>query len=346
MHGRNPVCFRWPDLQELAPALMQVGFSGSLGPYFHLHPRFQVGDNATSNPYIVRYSREDLLRILRLTARQLTAWEKAGLVAAAESYSFFDLLQIKKVRDLCARKVRPAVIRESLAAMQKQAAGMENPLLETGSFNAGRRVAFRHEGRVFEPIAGQFMFDFASSDNLVTRSSIAVVKQAPEPKDVTELFARGIALEEDPTTQTQAIAVYQAVLERDPEHAAANINLGTLYYNRQDYALAEKHYRIAIGIDPRYALAYFDLGNVLDETGRVMEAIQAYNTALQLAPTYGDAHYNVALAYEKIKQPRKALQHWQAYVRLDTVGPWAVHARNQIKRILQADGLKLVRLPN
>ena len=280
---------------------------------------------------------------MRLTARQLAAWEKAELVAAAESYSFFDLLQIKKVRDLCARKVRPAVIRESLAAMQKQAAGMENPLLEAGSFNAGRKVAFRHEGKVFEPIAGQFMFDFAPRDNLITRNSIAVVAPAPEPKDVSELFARGIALEEDPTTQTQAIAVYQAVLEQDPEHAAANINLGTLYYNRQDYALAEKHYRVAIGIDPRYALAYFDLGNVLDETGRVMDAIQAYNTALQLAPTYGDAHYNVALAYEKIKQPRKALQHWRAYVKLDTVGPWAVHARNQIKRILQADGLRLVR---
>jgi tetratricopeptide (TPR) repeat protein len=294
----------------------------------------------------VRYSRADLLRILRLTARQLAAWEKAELVAAAESYSFFDLLQIKKVRDLCAHKVRPAVIRESLAAMQKQAAGMENPLLEAGSFNAGRRVAFRHEGKVFEPIAGQFMFDFAPRDNLVTRNSIAVVKPSAEPKDVTELFARGIALEEDPATQTQAIAVYQAVLDQDPEHAAANINLGTLYYNRQDFALAEKHYRVAIAIDPRYALAYFDLGNVLDETGRVMEAIQAYSTALQLAPTYGDAHYNVALAYEKIKQPRKALQHWRAYVRLDTVGPWAVHARNQIKRILQADGLRLVRSPN
>ncbi len=294
----------------------------------------------------MRYSRADLLRILRLTARQLAAWEKAELVAAAESYSFFDLLQVKKVRDLCARKVRPAVIRESLAAMQKQAAGMENPLLEAGSFDTGRRVAFRHDGKVFEPIAGQFMFDFAPRDNVVTRSPIAVVRPATEPKDVSELFARGIALEEDPSTQTQAIAVYQAVLEQDPEHAAANINLGTLYYNRQDYALAEKHYRVAIGIDPRYALAYFDLGNVLDETGRVMEAIQAYNTALQLAPTYGDAHYNVALAYEKIKQPRKALQHWRAYVKLDTVGPWAVHARNQIKRILQADGLKLVRSPN
>jgi tetratricopeptide (TPR) repeat protein len=95
-------------------------------------------------------------------------------------------------------------------------------------------------------------------------------------------------------------------------------------------------------VDSRYALAYFDLGNVLDETGRVNEAIQTYATALQLAPTYADAHYNLALAYEKMKEPRKALKHWRAYTRLDTTGPWAVHARNQIKRILQSDGLKLV----
>ena len=105
---------------------------------------------------------------------------------------------------------------------------------------------------------------------------------------------------------------------------------------------AEQHYRRAIEVDPRYALAYFDLGNVLDETGRVVEAIQTYQAALHLAPTYADAHYNLALAYEKIKEPRKALKHWQAYVKLDSTGPWATHARNQAKRILQSDGLKLV----
>jgi tetratricopeptide (TPR) repeat protein len=291
---------------------------------------------------VYRYSRADLLRILRLTARQLAAWEKAELVAAAESYSFFDLLQIKKVRDLCAQKVRPAVIRQSLDAMQKQAAGMENPLLEAGSFSTGHRVAFRHEGRVVEPIAGQFMFDFSARDNVVASTAISIAKPGPIPADVAGLFAQGIALEEDPNTQVQAIAAYQRVLELDPEHAAAHINLGTLHYNRQDYTLAEKHYRAAVAVDPRYALAYFDLGNVLDETGRVTEAIQAYNTALQLAPTYGDAHYNVALAYEKVREPRKALKHWRAYVKLDTSGPWAVHARNQIQRIMQADGLRLV----
>ena len=289
-----------------------------------------------------RYSRADLLRILRLTARQLASWEKAELVAAAESYSFFDLLQVKKVRDLCARKVRPAVIRESLQAMQKQVAGMENPLVEAGSFTTGHRVAFRHQGKLVEPIAGQFMFDFSPLEKVVMSSPISTPRPESPSSDVNELFARGIALEEDPNTQAHAIAVYQKVLELDPAHAAAHINLGTLYYNRQEYPLAEKHYRQAIEVDQRYALAYFDLGNVLDETGRVPEAIQTYNTALQLAPTYADAHYNLALAYEKIKEPRKALRHWRAYVKLDTTGPWAVHARNQIQRILQADGLKMV----
>jgi tetratricopeptide (TPR) repeat protein len=288
-----------------------------------------------------------LLRILRLTARQLAAWEKAGLVAAADSYSFFDFVQIKKVRDLCARKVRPAVIRQSLEAMQKQAAGMENPLLEAGTFSTGHRVAFRHDGKVLEPIAGQFMLDFVPQDNVVAAKPTPVIPPPQVlPGNAADVFARGVALEEDPGTQTLAMAAYERVLELDSQHAAAHINLGTLHYNRQDFALAERHYRAAIAIDPRYALAHFDLGNVLDETGRVQEAIQSYNTALQLAPTYGDAHYNLALAYEKIKEPRKALKHWRAYVKLDTAGPWAVHARNQIKRILQADGLKIVARPN
>jgi tetratricopeptide (TPR) repeat protein len=292
---------------------------------------------------VYRYSRADLLRILRITQRQLAAWERAGLVATAESYSFFDLLQVKKVRDLCAEKVRPGMIRQSLLAMQKQAAGMENPLIEAGAYRTQHhRIAFRHQGKLLEPIAGQFLMDFSPEEKVVASKASPVPKPAPM-ENVAELFARGISLEENPATQSAAMDCYLKVLELDPAHAAAHINVGTLYYNRQEYQGAESHYRAAIEIDPRYALAYFDLGNVLDETGRVAEAIQTYKTALQLAPTYADAHYNLALAFEKTREPRKALMHWQAYVKLDTTGPWSVHARNQIQRILQADGLKLVR---
>jgi tetratricopeptide (TPR) repeat protein len=292
---------------------------------------------------IAVYSRADLIRILHITPRQLANWERNGLITSAEAYSFSDLLELKKVRDLCAMSVRPATIRQSLEAMRQQASGMAKPLLEAGALGAGkRRVAFRHDGKLFEPIAGQFLMDFASREKVVTTTPVPTPEPSIREREAAACFARGIALEEDPATQGEAIAEYHRVLAIEPDHAAAHINLGTLYYNRQDFSLAERHYRQAIESDPRYALAYFDLGNVLDETGRVQEAIQTYKTALQLAPTYADAHYNLALAYEKLREPRKALKHWQSYVKLDTTGPWAVHARSQIKRILQADGLRLV----
>jgi tetratricopeptide (TPR) repeat protein len=285
-----------------------------------------------------RYHREDVLRILRITARQLAGWEKAGLFPIKDAYSFFDLLQIKKLRDLRAKRVRPAVIRDSLRAMQQQVAGMENPLLEAGTFATRSRVVFRHQGAAVEPIAGQFVLDFTERQ-VVEQPNIRAFRAAETAAD---FFNRGVALEEDPKTQDEAIDSYKKCVDLDPRHAAAYINLGTLYYNRHDYVLAERYYRKAVEVDPRYALAYFDLGNVLDETGRLPDAIHAYESALVLAPTYADAHYNLALAYEKAREPRKALRHWQAYARLDSMGPWAIHARNQIKKILAGETLKVV----
>jgi len=286
-----------------------------------------------------QFCRADVLRLLRISAKQLAGWQRTGLVPVCEIFTWNDLLQAKKVRDLLAKRVRPAVIRQSLQAMQKQVAGMENPLLEASTYSVGSRVAFRHSGQTVEPITGQFLMDFAPSGTVV---STAKIKPIAKFENVSELFAHGVRLEEHPSTHDEAIRTYQQVLEREPNHAPAHINLGTLYYNRQDFGACERHYRQAVAADPRYALAYFDLGNVLDETGRIAEAVNAYKTAIRLAPTYADAHYNLALAYQRLRQPRQALPHWRTYVKLDKSGPWAVHAHNQIARILEADKLKIV----
>jgi tetratricopeptide (TPR) repeat protein len=286
----------------------------------------------------MRYHRADVLRILRITGQQLAQWQKAGLVSDGDFFSFFDLLQLKKIRDLRAKRVRPAVIRASLQAMQKQVAGMENPLLEAGSFPAGARVVFRHQGQAVEPTTGQLYMDFEPVGRVVSTK----IKPMQVAETASEFFARGVSLEEDPASQQEAIEAYQSVLALESLHAPAHINLGTIYYNRREFQLAEQHYRKAIEVDPRYALAHFDLGNVLDETGRLAAAVEAYKAALALAPTYADAHYNLALAYEKLHEPRRALRHWRAYLKLDTLGPWSTHARNQVRRILNADKLKVV----
>jgi len=290
-----------------------------------------------------RFCRTDVLRILHVTPRQLSGWQRAGLAPITDEFSFFDLIQLKKVRDLRAKRVRSSVILEALVAMRKQVAGMENPLLEASAFSVGNRVAFRHDGRSVEAVGGQYLMEYDPVGSVVS------VKVRPiTPSDsAADLFARAVALEEHPSTHDEAIDTYHRVLQIEPGHPAAHINLGTLYYNRQDFVSAEKHYRSAIKSDSRYALAYFDLGNVLDETERIQDAIAAYKTAIQLAPTYADAHYNLALAYQRQRQPRLALEHWKAYARLDRIGPWSVHARNQIARILEGDKLKLVfRRPN
>jgi tetratricopeptide (TPR) repeat protein len=293
---------------------------------------------------MTRFGRADVLRILHITAKQLAGWQRAGLAPISDDFSFSDLLQIKQVRDLRAKRVRPAVIRESLRAMRRQVAGMENPFLEASALSVGGRVAFRHQGHLVEPVAGQYVLEFGQTGAVLSAAAVASGKVRPIARgdSVNELFARGVSLEEHPSNHDEAIKIYLQVLELEPGHAAAHINVGTLYYNRQDFASAETHYRAAVQADSRYALAYFDLGNVLDETGRFDEAVAAYKTALQLAPTYADAHYNLALAYERLREPRRALRHWTAYVRLDRSGAWSVHARKQISRILETDKLKLV----
>ena len=275
--------------------------------------------------------------MLRITPRQLAGWERAGLIAISENYSFYDLLQLKKLSELRSKKVRPAMIRASLDAMQRQVSGMENPLLEAGVFSRGSRLTFRHGGRELDPLAGQFLLSFDRPKIVEARTAQPRVAQT-----ASELFVAAVAMEENPARQQEALATYKRVLEVDPKHAAACINLGTIYYNQQNYREAENHYRRAVEIDPRYALAFFDLGNVLDETGRLSEAVDAYRSAIAIAPNYADAHYNLALAYERLRKPRKALTHWRAYVRMDPVGAWSNYARGQMQKILENEKLRIV----
>lgn len=297
----------------------------------------------TTTTPVKHFSRQDLARILHLPERQIVNWEKVGLMAASEHYSFADLAHARSLRELLASRMSARSIRNSVAAMQK-VAGMRNPLRETSSERRGSRLIFRHSGAWIDPQTQQLAFDFQ-------QSGLALVKPDPttmirvevgQAQRAQELFLQAVQLEEDPLTVSQAAELYLKVLENYPRHAAASINLGTIYYNQRRFQEAEQRYRYATEVDPEYALAFFDLGNVLDELQRLPEAIAAYQRAIVLVPEYADAHYNLALAYERQGHRRKALRYWLSYVRMDPVGPWATHARSQARRILASEKLSIV----
>ena len=302
-----------------------------------------VQDGANRDIHVTRYSRQDVIRILHLQVRQLVAWERAGLISASEDYSFEALSQLRKLRDLQATtRISAKSIRASVDAMQR-VAGMRNPLSEASFVRRGSRLSFRHGGALVDPLTQQLAFDFETSPARQLRVVGACGDfAARQVVELQAMFVQAVRLEETPATIPQAMEMYQSILAIRPVHAQALINLGTIHYNLREYVEAERFYREATVADPEYALAFFDLGNVLDELQRLGEATSAYQKAVALVPQYADAHYNLALSYERQGQRRRALRHWLTYVRLDPVGPWANHAKEQARKILNTEKLSII----
>ena len=290
---------------------------------------------------MTRYSRQDVLRILHLRARQLTAWEQAGLIPANEQYSFEDLAQLRTLRALRATRITAKSIRASVEAMRK-AAGMCNPLIEASAVGHGSRLPSATAGRWSIRVTQQLAFDFDAAPSRQL-SIVGAPARMPCRPDVQEMFQRAVQLEEDPATIPEAAEIYR----RDPRPppglspprpSTSAPSTTTCASSRWPSSF----YRRATEADPDYALAFFDLGNVLDELKRLPDAIAAYQRAIALVPQYADAHYNLALAYERQGHRRRALRHWLTYVRLDPVGPWANHAKAQAKKILSTERLSIV----
>ena len=287
------------------------------------------------------YSRHDVLRILQISSRQLQGWERAGLIPQQEAYTFQDLGSLRTLRALREEEVSAASIRHSIVAM-KAVAGMANPLVEASLVRTGTRLAFRCDGAMVDPIRRQLLFDFERCERQADEVGPALLRRpaVANPRGIQDLFLAAVQAEETGEKQ-KAIALYEEIMQRDTAYAPAYINLGTLYFHMREFQQAEELYRRATEKDPGYVLAFFDLGNVLDELERPDESIAAYQRAVALSPRYADAHYNLALAFERKGDRRAALRHWQAYIRLDKDGPWAEHARGQIRKLLGREKLAI-----
>jgi len=249
---------------------------------------------------------------------------------------------LRTLRSLREDDVSAASIRHSVSAM-KAVAGMKNPLVEATVVRNGSRIAFRHLGAMVDPIRRQLIFDFdrAGQKNAVAEAVLALAVPSTASLRVQQDQFLAAVQAEEAGDKSRAVQLYTEILKADPTYAAAYINLGTIYFHLRQYGRAEELYRKATEADPGYVLAFFDLGNVLDELERLDESIEAYRHATELAPRYADAHYNLALAYERKGERRSALKHWQEYVRLDRSGPWADHARIQIRKLLGREKLSI-----
>ena len=282
------------------------------------------------------YSRADVRRQFGISARQLRTWERQGLIPAAKSYSFSDLIALQTLIKLSENHIRPRQIGRALESLREKLDWVKQPLSELRIVSDGKKIAVHLAGQKMEGISGQILFDFEAA-------GLGGVKSFPDRKpavnrmrEAESWFQKGLDLEETGAPIEQAMEAYRKVLELNPGAAGALVNLGTIHYRQRQFPEAERYYMEAIVADPSYPLAQFNLGNLYDEQGRLKEAFEYYRRTLELNPNYADAHFNLALLCERSNDLLKAVHHWKAYLKLDHSGQWAEIARRQLERLRQA----------
>lgn len=117
------------------------------------------------------------------------------------------------------------------------------------------------------------------------RAFDAALARAPGPTQshAQARFNRGVVRAMQGRTG-DAIRDFAAVLEADPAHAAAALNLGELHRRRGDYESGLAVLSDAVRRHPDVAPLRVNRGNVLKAVGRLQEAEAEYGEAVRLAP--------------------------------------------------------------
>jgi tetratricopeptide (TPR) repeat protein len=289
------------------------------------------------------YSREEVRRLLDISASLLRSWEKQKFVHSTGSFTFSDLLALRTLVELRESKIPPAQIRKALDALRKRLSDVSNPLTELKIYSQGKKIQVLFEGQRMEPISGQLLLDFDAAE--IKKLLSFPHKSSKEPgagekhksrREAEHWFEKGLELEQTGAPMQQIVEAYQKASEIDRTSAGALVNLGTVYFNARNWREAERYYRKALEVDSEYALAHFNLGNLFDERGNRSEALSHYLAALRIHPSYADAHYNVALLYQSIGQPLNAVRHWKLYLKLDPNSSWATIARRELGKLKES----------
>jgi tetratricopeptide (TPR) repeat protein len=81
----------------------------------------------------------------------------------------------------------------------------------------------------------------------------------------------------------KAFDCFTSSLKHNPRHLEAHYNLGNMYFEVNDFRLAQIHYEMAVEVDPSFANAYFNLALVQAINNELKSAIASLTRYQELA---------------------------------------------------------------
>jgi tetratricopeptide (TPR) repeat protein len=227
-------------------------------------------------------------------------------------FSFQDLLVLRSAHELRAREIPPRKIMRALKQLRAKLP-TEMPLTGLRLTAVGTDVAVRDRDGLRGAETGQLLFDFEIAPE---RGAVRFLDPAAATgdDDSEDVFAQAESLE--PIDASLAEAAYRRVLELDPEHAHATINLGALLCEAGRAKEAVALFDTAVARGLRDPLIHFNRAIALEDLQDPRGAIAAYLRALELDTSLADAHFNLARLYEEAGDAHRAVRHFNTYRRL------------------------------
>lgn len=91
-------------------------------------------------------------------------------------------------------------------------------------------------------------------------------------------------LETNKRNTVKAFDCFTTSLKHDPRHSEAHYNLGNLYFEANDFRLAQLHYEMTTQVEPEFANAYFNLALVQAINNDVEASAKSLATYQSLVP--------------------------------------------------------------
>ena len=273
------------------------------------------------------YTLQSIQEMLGISRNVVLGMIKAGFVSPMRGprntyrFGFQDVVLLRTAQSLRSARIPARRIHRSLERLRALLPSSV-PLTGLRITAVGDDIAVREAGQDVALESGQLLMDF---------------DVAPGPGDVLSFPSRGVAVDEaeDWVTRAQAleardpeaaIDAYRSAIASDPADVRASLGLGALLHESHALGEALATYDLAVtrmdslgsSADDSQLRAqlHYNRAIVLEDLKRIDEALVSYERCLALAADFADAHWNVARLYEQRGGAQQALQHFNAYRRL------------------------------
>lgn len=247
-------------------------------------------------------------RKLSVPRHRIEYWKKTGLlVAGNQELSFPDLVRIRfltscRTKGIPLQRLRKAFHREQTKVFNGSLDAIPGLLL------------IRQDDLFLEPATGQYALPFG--------------EERPAPSThVKEWELQSLEREYEQSQGKQQGVILNKILEVDPNHVGARIELGNILFDKEKYDQALKEYSRVLEVDNESVEAHYNIANIYIRQRKLAAAIRTLQKCIDIDNDFPEAYYNLGIIYYSIKNLQSANAMFEYYLKLDGDSDWAIKAK-------------------